>query len=447
MQHLQFLRLTRSDLALISSGSATPQYGSLDYVNQPPMGSDIYAYWARDRISPNLPSLIVVPEGKKEEFFAWSLSFIQNLTPITSFIWVLDWSEYIEVISLKSRNLSAIGASMAAAITGEVLTNTSFYDRNIDSIPLCEGTCGAAIAQALKIGYSPTSLKNLVGRWQYLVEASGRSQKVSAMEILRIWNILLSLARNAGPSKLRDEDLVCFDICRSIQHEGNIYSEQWNNLVRSEVGDLRGEFIFDLRAPKEKRIARFVELVSGVMATSNPRIGGLAIGLAASLISPGETVHWELVQRYATMFPLAPLWYQVCASLYPESCVLVERNHFRTRLIESLLDSRELFSAPWWDVSLDEFEVMLRDQGELFHFRQLSPIFKVGLFPGVSVAAASPNSEREAQLDFFDSSRPTDVNFPVEELRKLLSSIRVGVELAEGLVKSKPPSKSSKKKL
>jgi hypothetical protein len=406
---IQFLEIGLAELSKIIGDEGGMPGSKQVYVNgknlREPKGDKIYAGWpASNRKNLLLPDLLIVPTQLKGEFFAWSLSFIPQIAPLTSMVRVLDWQDWIELISKSDQDTSSEFAPIAALIFGETASDSINSETLARvNVAVFDSSCSAVLAQAFAQGGSWTFMVETADRWndvRSLVGMPKRSLPLS--EVVRIWLIVTLRYRKGSPSQPlpSEDDLLIWEICHSLRRSGSMPAFLLRRLIGLQVE--QSEFIDEPRGDIESRILRIERFARFLMGLKiDPFIGAFLLGSSASLIAPGQTRHLDYVRRWRDAFPCVVMWYTLCASLHPKTTILTERGYLCWRLGKKALECPVSLDGPICDVAIDELRVMKKNEGAQFPIRLLSGgIMRVEIFPSI-IATVRSGSVEDRQQELF----------------------------------------------
>ena len=420
-----------------------------------PKGEKIYAGWpASNRKNISLPDLLIVPTQLKGEFFAWSLSFIPQIAPLTSMMRVLDWEDWIELTSKSDQDISSDFAPIAALIFGETASDS------IDSETLArinvsafDSSCSAVLAQAFAQGSSWSFMMKTAERWndvRSLVGMTKRSLPLS--EVVRIW-LILALGYKKGSSSEplpSEDDLIMWEICHSLRRSGSMPAFLLSRLIGRQVD--QSEFIDEPRGDIETRIVRIERFARFLIGSKvDPFIGAFLLGSSASLIAPGQTRHLDYVRRWRDTFPCVVMWYTLCASLHPKTTILTERGYLCLRLGKKALERPASLDGPICDVAIDELRVMKRNEGAQFPIRLLSGgIMRVEILPSI-IATVRSGSTEDRQQELFarqETERSKEIINPELQAEALnsIDSLRHELDRLQRMIASSDDRKNRRRR-
>ncbi len=439
------LRLSRSEFVAVMNERGSSQ-GSLPYYRnaQPdslPAPGELWALWERDekRVE-EPPQVVVVSDQMVEDFFAWSVTFLPAYRPLTSFLRVLPWSVFTQMLKTKAPASFQRRSILIGLILAETLTNATGRGF-IDSLPLSafESTYSFAIGRAIALGFDDPLLSYIFRGWQSVREFGEQRTRRLSPEILEsVWNVVIQLAnnRNEGNDIIRKSEHVAGLLrgCEEISEMGQVSSSTLERLTQGRVNTLR--VTDDMKLPREQRVLVFERAVRELVATPTNDLGtNFFVGYLASLVGDGSLEHAHLVFPLQDRLPTAMLWYGICASLKPASQVLTDYGHLGLRLLRLLERKEDVFSSPSCDISLPELEILLRGQPSSRSFRQAHASFlRVELAPCITTVIRSIGSRVHSEQPVLFPEDGRQGMLEVDRLRELVLNLKNGLSLAETLL-------------
>jgi hypothetical protein len=330
-----------------------------------------------------LPNTIVVRPNDMREFTSWVSTFIGGYRPFTAFFRVID-PQYAQLAFERSEpSLGTLENAVVGLIIAEALT-LSGNQRSVSALSLLpsESTYSYSFTRALALGYvrdgngrdpiaSPLALARRLTRQP--------ARKLSDELLASALNVLAWLAM--GPAAPRRPDVPAFiwETCRELLSHGEV-KRSWGLL--DGHGAPSSQVLDEMRGPREHRV-RIFERVLKDMNQQDVLTSSFLTGLLADQIAPGTFEHVDLVLPYVNRYPMALVWYGLCAGLHPESEIQQIGDCLGRRLIRDLLAADPITSQPKYDISIAELEVYL-DREQPLEFRVASQNhIAVELLPGV----------------------------------------------------------------
>jgi hypothetical protein len=311
-----------------------------------------------------LPFIIIVPNGRIRDFFAWAITYLTSYRPFTAFFRVLDQDSLsvlgkdAQLLSLNEKDTACIGtiiaeASLLSLITGKRLSLTPNS---------CSGLLSYALTRALALSVTPEELQGVTQKWFIARKLSDQHYPSDlAQGIIEIYRTLAELNQlNPGHNSFLFPNAASSMVsaCSEIIRDGRVSDNSWYQLTAGiRVLENAHE---NMQGTREERVVYFQHLMArdNLLKLPNVNLRDFLIGYLASLIGPGSLAHMDLVMKYVSSFPNATLWYGMCAGLQKKGDLLVSFNVLGRWLLRELLRKDRLFDPPSCDMSLPELQVI-----------------------------------------------------------------------------------------
>ncbi|MGM4990371.1 hypothetical protein [Tardiphaga sp. 841_E9_N1_2] len=132
-------------------------------------------------------------------------------------------------------------------------------------------------------------------------------------------------------------------------------AESINEIVSIALEHFRIDAIADCaRGPQLDRVKALDQLAQGLSREPRSASGDALLGFAASLVDPGLAVLPNLFRKYASRFPMAPLWLGAFAGCWSPARVLSDYSGLGRLIAKALLSESDLEEKPQCDISYDE---------------------------------------------------------------------------------------------
>ena len=294
-----------------------------------------------DRRSNNdLPTRIIVRDQDLQDFFAWTSTFIDALSPLSGFVPVSSVSE-----AAFSRDVSIIGVRARNGMIGSILIDgllqSKIRSRVPDSIlPASLRTLSAVFYQAIMAGLTSAEISDAASLWTLTRDALALSEMPFRIaEVLAFWsNVKLALLNPEDSSELGQ-------VLRKYFND-DYESSPWQRSPWATLFNV--EFQRMAHAPREERL-RFVDkLLSSIPAETDVNVRSAFAGYALAMIADGDFNFWPTSLTFA--MPATPLWFGLFAGGHRETNLLSANQSIGRRLLNLLryraddidIDAREL---------------------------------------------------------------------------------------------------------
>lgn len=400
---------------------------------------EVILIWAREPSEGNLPSsverylpdVIAVRSEQMREFLAWATSVIGGYRPFTAFFRVVTPQQAALALDPLETSLSPVESALVGLIIGEALT-LSTNQRSVAALSLlpCQSTYSYSFARALALGHVRESeavgtSNPIAGAWSLARRLTRQPpRKLTDDMLVPAFNIVAALAGGSGgPSHPRVPGFV-WESCREIQSNGEIH-RSWN-LLQERVS-LIDALLNEMRGPREHRVRAFERVLKEL--SQNPLdtlTASFLAGALANQVAPGSFEHTDLLVPYLGQFPMALVWYGLCAGLHPDSELEQVGDCLGRRLARDLLMSDPLLSRPKYDIAVSELEVYL-DREASIDFRVASQNhIAVELLPGVPAFMKWPVNSASAEASVAAPNRPpprSQTELPLQSPAREVSAV------------------------
>ena len=405
----------------------------------PPSEGEVWLCWADEESGADeLPRLAILADNNLADFFAWAITFLPSYRPLTSFIRVLPWTVYESSRDQKASRSDTSNPVFVSLILAETLTYGAGRGF-VDSLPMAayETTYSYVASRAMCLGYDANTLPYLFKGWQSAREHDPRDRRLSADLLLGIWSIIPLILKNGRGRSFSSESGMPVDLlraCEEISEHGQISIQSLQRLSHGRVPPHL--FIEVVKTPREQRVVAFESTIRQLAfgPTAEPQIN-FVVGYLASLISDGSLEHSHLVFPIQAQFPTAMLWYGMCAALSPSSRVMTDYSHLGLRILRMLDRDLNLMTPPTCDISLPEFEVMMRGQPRSRGFRQThASSLRIELIPGVTTLTRSIGNQIGIEQPGLFGEETRQQNVEAERLKELVYALKKSLTLAESII-------------
>lgn len=349
---------------------------------------DIHLIWNQDDLEPSnsrntisipaLPSIILVPSGKKRDFLAWMWTYLSEFRPLTAYARVLDEEELRLFSHIKrSPGLATVEEACLGLIMGEAATYVeNKQEKRTLLTPLaCASTCSHAMARLVALspdGDLFDSDEMVSALW---TKARGltkqRQLRLKLEELALPWRVLLRIHANEEGYRFSSRDVPepIYSTCLSLYNKSEVDSNTWNRLAPDypQLLDASRE----MQGNRERRVVFFEQFLVSLIEkrSSNSAFASFLCGLLASQIGPGTLDYLSLITPSLDQFPTALLWYGLCSGLQRRSSLYGFSSGLGRRVLREILRKETLFDSPRADIALAELEVLTFNDTASAEFR------------------------------------------------------------------------------
>ncbi len=289
----------------------------------------------------DLPLRIIVRDDDLQDFFAWTSTFIDTLSPLTGFIVVSSASE-----ASRSRISPSIGVQARNGLIGAVIMDGLLQSKARSRVPeailpASLRTLSAVFFQAVVSGSATPEIADAAGLWALTRETLGSSEMpFNVSDVLSFWASISTALLNPED----DDDLG--RVVRQYLNDQGDYSP-WRNSPWEE--NFNVDFRKIGRASREERIRYVDRLLGSVSPSMDANVRAAFAGYMLAMIADGDFNFWPTSITFSSL-PSAPLWFGLFAGANQESNVLTANQSIGRRLLNLLrfrsddidIDAREL---------------------------------------------------------------------------------------------------------
>ena len=325
--------------------------------------------WKDDpSISCELPNVIVVANGRLQEFFAWTSTYLKACQPLSA---VCRTVTPQEATAFSQSSPSSFSFSLQSVALGLIIAETATYADTVDISRLPRvgfaGTLSFVLSRALSLPDSAVPLEELGHRWKLTRELTKQREVLLDFgDVLDVWSIALAtvldqrkaMFSNMVTPTAQSRDIVA--ACEQIRSEGALSPNTWDKLTRGLID--KGFDPDELSGPREDRVAHVEAILGNISRKRQKRnvLQGFVCGYIASRIAPGSIEHISLLKPFLAEIPSLLLWYALCASLDPRCTIQNFGNGLGRRIIADITRCNGFFDRPTCDIAFAELETAWR---------------------------------------------------------------------------------------
>ncbi len=370
-------RLQLSDLAALGQSVDWPREAT---DNWPTARSpaEYLVIWHKD--DANLPDTLVVPTSA-EEFFAWSTTYLPNLTPLSSIVRVVE--------RVRQPKQSVRADFDIRVLLGMCVAETAASYSKVDpeeiSLSHCTSSLTYCLLQSIMLGSLPVG-DDLASKWLEAISLLGLPQpRFHVPQLLDTWqqvtNALTGSLNHLHDSSSRNAQANFLATVLGSSSNGSSLriSLQYDDFLRSMSS-----------GPLEDRVRRFKEIARDIRERReiDDNLAGIILGFGLSEISGGTFRHSHLIGPSLVRDVRSLLWYgcfEAAKGVAGGGGWLASGTGLRLR--------RELASLPHAvsdsDINLEELRVLARGtKGEFNFSTKHAGLARVLLEPGITVELA-----------------------------------------------------------
>ncbi|KAF0221907.1 MAG: hypothetical protein FD174_238 [Geobacteraceae bacterium] len=427
------LRINRSQLVEIfkdGGGSWLNSYAP-SYVDilpgEPCDSNNFYLVW-NSQPSKNycIPIAIIVDKEFQKDFFAWSLTYLSHISPLSSYCRIIDSNTFNSLVGCTPTNIKLPEAAYVSVIAAELL---GYVDGNLGNINITHGnayssTFSFARVRAKFYQYRnafPDDLSNVW--WRTRALSNKKISRDYLGTLSEIWTCLDAF----------DNDLQCTSLISVVEPsvisaleeysiKGVISPATIKKLYKNQI--ILHEPELGINGTLESRVTSVEKILSqlGNRRTNDKNISFISAYIV-SQISPGTLDHFEILKPYSENFSSAYLWLGVFAGLHPQSRVFQSLGNLSNRIFRDLHRDEHILERPQSDISYVELDIISS------HIKDLRSIpsrhhgyLDIEIAPFIVSTIKISRNDDNIQPDLFskESLSNKDIQFALYELEDSL---------------------------
>lgn len=374
-----------------------------DSLRDAALGKSDVMIWRNDpSAQAELPALIVMDDVKQREFFAWSLTYFREATPLTAFTHVVSPEDMAALIERPEvANLGALENACVGLVLGETeALRTPGRESTDVALVACKSTYSFLMGRMLAFRSSERVCEEAARRFWRARSLTGYGYGVEAKEVQLGWSVINRLAMGSVGYSYTDPASPVGRIAR-VCSRIQCTEEGYDTDTWSEVAALSGFATTPAYGshgvPRERRVAEVESILEKIAPTSaretdygvGPFIGGFLL----SSIAPGTLDHVGLVTSRISRAVL--VWYGLLAGLRTRSSVKLAFGGLGRRIARDMLRSCSVLDSPTCDIGCGELDVASSGTGASLRFRTAAASrLEVEVWPGIDTVVPWPPKGR-----------------------------------------------------
>ncbi len=390
MTSIKRVRLNREDfvswLGKALAGSVLMPRPSVNKIDRP---TDVTL--AASMGHPKSFPVVCVPQAQIHDLFAF-VSTYTKIRPFSAFFRIIP----LELISILERephfveNEVGLAKCVAGAAMAEAwIASARDPDRSKNAFPLLLSSLSSTLGQAVLAGYGQEISKWLVSEWSELRKQPSdpfRSQEISGTSTA--WQVVSSAVNQSGVQPGGDAGVIARFLSDALS-AGAIQPKMLRAVAPLSAG---ADFETLISAPREERINRFNDVVSGIKRHGDKGLRSeFVAGLMLAVAGNGSFDLLRSAREFDGWLDGATTWFGICAALFEEGNLLSYGNSVGRRLVRDILVHEHPFDSPRADMSSSEYRFL--SFGEALQMVAHAPnSLDIELLPGVvsRVSTAAP---------------------------------------------------------
>lgn len=332
------------------------QLTELARVRIPDRGA-VVGKWRRD--ADPFPDILVVRDADLSDTHAWLSSFFSPLSPISQWCRIVPQSDIANLVARNERPM--LGDRLGGWI-GLILAECSLQAGQAINLKELPGTAALACstfaaARGVAVWGDRCDLREMASRHDELSSKLREgSRPISATQLLPLWHTLNGYVDPLDKNADRRRAFAPFvSLFGHIVSKNSLSAEAIAEVVSAAMDHFRIPQIADCsRGPQLERVRALDQLAQDLARDSRAGANEALLGFAASLVDPGVGVLPELLRKYSSRFPLAPLWLGAFAGCWSSNRALTDHGGLGRLIAKALLVESDLDEKPQCDISYDE---------------------------------------------------------------------------------------------
>jgi hypothetical protein len=396
-----------------------PDRDRRNYSDLPFSHAELQLLWPESEgASSRFPRVVVVNEGKVQDFLAWVATYFPNHRPFTAYCRVVERSNAESSLSLfRKPTLGRLEDSCAGIILGETASylDTRQELRSLSS-KAAESTYSFCMSRALALGIAGTSFGMVTEGWTEARQLTRQPRlNTDVVPMQPVWAAMFQLANGGRGERIEALPDELMEILVELMERGEIQSYSLDRLTRHVS---LSSVYREMDGPREQRVQLLnrvlAELASGEFG--NDEVSGFLAGLLTAYVGPGTLDYTGLLRPHMQRLPSALVWYGLIAGLQSSSSVQSFGMGLGRRIVRDVLRNEEFLDLPTCDIAIAELSVFSR--ATAFDFRTASRShLEIEIAPCVNVTLRL-NTSADSQAEMFPLSGELN-----SELLKLDSDI------------------------
>lgn len=310
-----------------------------------------------------LPDMICVPDGKINEFLAWTSTYLRStFFPFTAHCRVIDYNHLRAIQKIKIKNINKkIEGALLGAIIGETITLYEKSEIKHKNVLASKSTISYALARSYILGFDEYnySIFDLYKNANSLISIRNGVFLDSVQEI---WEILLMAFEDNSLGLLNNllikkESLLIAEALRDILHTNKVSSLIFEQLLMA----IPNNSIINLNnlENRESKLIVLEKFVESLRFNADSLVDTFICAYLINDIAPGTFSHNNIIRNYTSSYPNLYIWYAILAGISSNSEILRYENGFGFRIMRDLFDFDSIYDRPKGDISINELEILM----------------------------------------------------------------------------------------
>ena len=369
-----------------------PPDEGVSVIRELPEPAEGEVYVLRDSESDERPvgAWVALDGDAINEFLAFASTFISTYKPFTAFCHVVPLTALPEIFHgpRLGRASEIIRTEIVGVAIAEVQIHLPDGRFNADriSVSACEATLSNAVIAAMKRGYGPDIVRDVIDRWIVASSIVSSRKRTSAIDRIADFWRFVSAAWSDPPGIANQRTLgeaAAHDFVRKFLRFREFSEEAWKHMTSESLGTWElARFEADNREDQLKMLdGVYASLLSSPW---QPPARDIVIAALLALIAQGSFEYLSLAREFEGNSSNVMLWFSLFCALHKSSDVFSIGNCLGRRVARELDRPRSMYSAPECDIAFEELYVLSGDVGGPQFRTEAGSWITVELFPGVN---------------------------------------------------------------
>ena len=327
---------------------------------------DLVGIWAPDSsraLSP-LPQVIAGKEEFLGDLYAWSGSYLRELSPLSGLVRTLSFEQLKSALEREPpKEVWEVAGAAVGVVIAEVWCRSSpRIELAAAALAAPSSTLAYAMMRSWALGYHAEITNDVVVRYVKLSNVLGRPLEA---------DISRSVSHVAGT-------IIGPNSSQRMPHGYKSDASNWWNLLRGGISafellpDVLGSSkdlfavgdIGQVESMTAEERVQYFDMLAPTLAERDDRDersdAAFALALSAFLCRPGFVQQATLLRKYAEKIPEAMLWLGALQILSPLSDTLILQSGAGWRIARELFRKGDVFAAPNAEAASEEVEKLSR---------------------------------------------------------------------------------------
>lgn len=389
-----------------------------------------------------LPNAIIVSPNHKNDFLAWTSTYINQFRPFTAYCRILSldqFSHYYNMDKEDNKQTQLINMCIGLII-GETITNYNLNQKL--SYQLAKSSYSYIFSQMLlNKNYTNLSQDILLIIKRLEIALPRLRRLVVSDDLIFIWNIISQLTTDYtlyfdyNNFNKRDDFSFISDAISDIKDKNEISYHTLHNYVSqiNVLNQISNNYNEDSR---EFKVASFEKIINHLIGNKDisPNVKSFISAYLVSQIAPGSLKYINLLLPYIKELPSILLWYGFLEGINNNFQINDFDDGYGWRISRDISRSPSIYERPDCDISLDELEIY-RINNNLNFIKNINTenknFMRIEIIPSVTfnVELVSDNKrEMSGENHKLNFNYIEQIDFKLKELLNFVQSLKEPIQ-------------------